>query len=214
MAQGSRWLVMALVLAGLTARADADIFKVFGEAHGGGVFGKGLSGDPVEAGPNDEAFFANVPHLAYGARIGARFLIFEGAIQHHQFANGSRLSTWTQFAVGVGLQPELGDEKARKAHTGGFVEAGVDVGFGLGTGQQVDPPLSNDEITDKAVLIEGRFGFGKHLNKVFDIGVVVPVSWGYFIKTGFDTPANDVSNHYKGLQIEALAYLRLNIKLL
>jgi len=211
MAQGSRWFVVALVLAGLSARADADVLKLFGEVHGGAVGGKGLSGAPVD---QDKDFFSNVPHGAYGVRVGARFLILEGAIQHHQFTNGSRLSTWTQFSTGIGIQADVGDQEARKAHKSGFLDMGVDVAFGLGTGQQVDPPLSNDEISDKGVLIEGRVGFGKHLNELFDIGVVVPVSWGYFLKSDFDAAANDPSTHYKSFQIEALAYLRLNLKLL
>jgi hypothetical protein len=116
MAQGPRWLIVALVLAGLPARAGADLLTVFGEVHGGAVGGKGLSGDPVNAGPEDESFFANVPHGAYGVRVGARLLILEAAIQHHQFTNGSDLSTWTQFAAGIGIQPDFGDEQARILH--------------------------------------------------------------------------------------------------
>lgn len=214
MSQGARLLVVASVLAVLSARAEAEVLKLFGELHGGGGGGKGLSGDPVNAGPDDEAFFANVPHGMYGARIGARFLIIEGAIQHHQFTNGSRLSTWTQFSAGIGITADLGDEKAKKARKGGFVDAGVHAAFGLGTGAQVDPPLSNDEITDKGFLIEGRLGFGKHLGKVLDFGLTVPVSWGYFFKNGFDSAANDLSTHYRSFQIAGLLYLRMNIKLL
>lgn len=209
--QGSRWLVVASVLALCSARADADILKLFGEVHGGGVGGKGLSGDPVD---QNKDFYSNVPHGAYGVRIGARFLILEGAIQHHQYTNGSDLSTWTQFAVGIGIQADLGDEKAKKAKNGPFFDIGVNAAFGLGTGQQVDPPLSNDEITDKGFLVEGRVGFGKHLNKVIDLGVTVPASWGYFFKNGFDTAANDLSTHYRSFQIAGLLYLRLNLKLL
>lgn len=211
MAQGSRWLVVASVVAGLSARADADVLKLFGEVHGGGIGAKGLSGDPVS---QDKDFFSNVPHGAYGVRVGARFLIIDAAIQHHQFTDGSRLSTWTQFAAGIGIQADLGDAQAKKARTGGFVDAGVHVALGLGTGQQVDPPLSNDEITDKGFLIEGRLGFGKHLGKVLDVGVAVPVSWGYFFKNGFDDAANDVSTHYRSLQVAGLVYLRVNLKLL
>jgi hypothetical protein len=212
MAQGARWLVVVLVLAGLSARADADVFKLFGEIHAGAVGGKGLSGDPVTAN-DDESFFRNVPHFAYGARVGARFLILEGTIQHHQFYNGSDLSTWTQFSAGIGIQADLGDEKAKKAKKGNYVDVGVHAAFGLGTGQQVMPPLSNDEITDKGFLIEGRFGFGKHLNKLFDLGVSVPISWGYFFKNGFEDTANDLTTHYQAIQIEALLYLRMNLKL-
>jgi hypothetical protein len=211
MAQGSRCLIVAFVLAGLSGHAEADVLKLFGEVHGGAVAGKGMSGDPVDAG---EDFFANVPHGTYGLRVGARFLILEGAIQHHQFRGSDELSTWTQFAAGLGIQADFGDEQTKKAKKGGYLDVGVNVAFGLGTGRQVDPPLSNDEITDKGFLVEGRLGFGKHLNKLFDIGVAVPVSWGYFFKTGFEDAANDVTTQYRSVQIEGLLYLRMNIKLL
>jgi hypothetical protein len=188
------------------APASADVLKVFGEVHGGGMGGKGTSGDS-----KDEAFFPNAPHGLYGIKVGARFLILEGQIQHHQYRGGGSLATWTQFSVGLGFGIELGDEKQKKAHNGMFAEVNAMLGGGLGTGRQVDPPLSNDEITDKGAVLEGRFSIGKHLGKFFDFGIAFTGSYGYFLKNGV---ANDVSNHYRSFQIEGLGYLRLNIKLL
>jgi hypothetical protein len=111
-------------------------------------------------------------------------------------------------------QVDLGDARQQKAHEGGFFEFGVGTWFGLGTGQQVAPPLDNAQISDKAFLVEARVGIGKHLSNAFDFGLSVPVSWGYFFKNGNGAAANDTSTHYQGIQGEALLYLRLNIKLL
>ena len=58
-------------------------------------------------------------------------------------------------------------------------------------------------------MLEGQVGFGKHLSKIFDIGIVVPMSWGYFFKSG---AANDTSNQYQGIQIDGLLVLRANIR--
>jgi hypothetical protein len=205
-----RVLSFALVLAAATP-ASADVLKLFVEADGGGAYGKGTSGDQVI---KDSAFFAKAPHLDYGALIGAEFLFLDAWIQHHQLTDGSRISTWTQFGAGVHGLVDLGDAKQQKAHEGGFFEFGVGGWFGLGTGQQVMPPLDNAQITDKAFLVEGRVGFGTHLSSVFDFGLSVPVSWGYFFKNGNGAVANDVSTHYQGIQGEALLYLRANIRLL
>lgn len=205
-----RALSFAMVLAVATP-ASADVLKLFAEAHGGGVYGKGTSGEQVI---KDSAFFAKAPHLDYGALIGAEFLFLDAWIQHHQLTDGSRISTWTQFGAGVHGTVDLGDAKQQKAHEGGFFEFGVGAWFGLGTGQQVMPPLDNAQITDKAFLVEGRVGFGTHLSSVFDFGFSVPVSWGYFFKNGNGAVANDVSTHYQGIQGEALLYLRANIRLL
>lgn len=199
---------LAILLA-VHAPASADVLKVFGEIHGGAMGGKGTAGDLKE-----EAFFANAPHGMYGVKVAARFLVLEAQIQHHQYRGGGELATWTQFNAGLGLGMDLGDEKQKKAHESTFVEVGALVGGGLGTGRQVDPPLSNDEITDKGFLLEGRFSFGKHLNKFLDVGIAVTGSWGYFFKNGVDQAANDVGTQYQGMQFEGLGYLRLNIKLL
>ena len=196
--------VLAIVLT--ASVAHADVLRVFGEIHGGGMGGKGTSGDVKE-----DAFFANAPNGMYGVKVAARFLIIDTQIQHHQYRGGGELATWTQFSVGLGIGVDLGDEKQKKEHRSTFVEAGTLVGGGIGTGRQVDPPLSNDEITDKGVVLEGRLSFGKHLNKFLDFGVAATGSWGYFLKNGV---ANDVTNHYQGIQFEGVAYLRLNIKLL
>jgi hypothetical protein len=205
-----RALSFAAVLAAATP-ASADVLKLFAEADGGGVYGTGTSGDkPIK----DAAFFAKAPRLDYGAMIGAEFLFLGAWIQHHQFTDGSRLATWTQFGTGVHVQIDLGDASQQKAHQGGFVEFGAGGWFGLGTGQQVSPPLDNAQISDKAFLLEARVGFGTHLSSVFDLGVAVPVSWGYFFKNGNGAAVNDVSTHYQSIQGEALVYLRGNIRLL
>jgi hypothetical protein len=199
-----RALALLLVLA--PAAASADTFKLFGEAHGGGMYGTGLAGAQ-----KDSAFFANSPHGMYGAEIGAELLFFDGWIQHHQYTNGSRLTTWTQFGLGMHNQVDTGSEEDRKKGEGGYFEFGGGVWFGIGTGQQVMPPLDNAQVSDKGFLLEGRVGFGTHINKVFDLGVQVPLSYGFFFKNG---AANDVSNQYRAFQIEGLVALRANIRLL
>ena len=205
-----RALSLAAVLA-IAGPASADVLKLFVEGNGGGVIGKATGGEPAV---KDAAFFARAPHLAYGALIGAEFLFFDGWIQHHQFTDGNRIATWTQFGVGVHGTIDTGDPKQQKAHEGGYVEFGGGGWFGLGTGQQVMPPLDNAQITDKAFLLEGRLGAGTHLSSVFDLGVTVPVSWGYFFKNGNGAAANNISTHYRGIQGEALIVLRANIRLL
>jgi hypothetical protein len=197
---------VVFALAVVPAVASAEVFKLYAEGGGGGMYGKGLSGTY-----KDDAFFANAKGAAYGVQVGARFLILDGAIRHHQFINGDGLKTWTMFIAGLNFGMDTGDEQAKKEFTSGYFEMGAALAFGVGTGAQVMPPLDNSEVTDKGFLLEGRIGFGKHLNKIFDIGVSAPVSWGYFFKSGGG--ANNTDNQYQGLQLEALLVLRANIRL-
>ncbi len=203
-----RALAVSAVLA-TSASASADVLKLFAEVDGGGVLGKGTSGDPQI---KDAAFFHKVPHGDYGVLVGAELVFLDVWVQHHQFTDGSRIATWTQLGLGVHAQIDFGDLAQRKSHDGGgFFEFGGGGWFGLGTGQQVMPPLDNAQITDKGFIAEGRVGIGAHLSSIFDLGVQVPVSWGYFIKNG--VAVNETSSHYQGVQGEALLYLRGNLRL-
>lgn len=188
------------------ATASAEVFKLYGEVQGGGLFGKGIAGDHKDA----SAFQGS--RGAYGALVGGQFLIFDGNIQHRQYINGDGLTTWTQFTGGLNFGVDTGTEQDKKAHKGGYMSMGIGVGFGVGTGAQVDPPLDNSEVTDKGFLLVVKPGFGKHLNKVFDIGVSVPVSYGYLFKSGNGATANMTESQYQTVQIEALLVLRANIR--
>lgn len=203
--------VVALALLS-AAPASADVAVLMGTIQGGGMVGKGTGGDQ-----KDEAFFANAPNGAYGASIAGRFLFFAAEITHRQYSfvggeDENSVRTWTQFSAGVDFEVGLGDTKQKAARQGGFLQLSAMAGFGLGTGQQVDPPLDNGQITDKGFMLGGKVALGKHLSKNFDFGVMVPAQYGYFFKNG--VAVNDVSNHYQGVHLEALLFLRLYIKII
>lgn len=202
MARLSPLFIAALLLA--PAAASAEVFKLYGEARGGGMYGQGIAGDQQE-----ESFFQGARGLGYGALVGGQFLILDGHIKHTQYRHDGALSTWTQFNGGLNFTLDMGSEEDKKAHKGGYLELGAFVGFGVGTGAQVDPPLDASEVTDKGFFLEGRLGFGKHLNKIFDIGISVPVSWGYIFKSG---AANDMGNQYQSIQADVLLVLRANLR--
>src|SRR5262247_1871336 len=85
------------------AAARADVFAARAELHVGGAGGVGIGGDQ-----KDSAFFAKAPNGAYGALVGAQFLIADAYIDHTQYTDGSRIATWTQFAAGVRVDVKTG----------------------------------------------------------------------------------------------------------
>ncbi len=199
---------LALWLLLVPAAASADTFKLFGEIHGGGMDGEGTSGAQKDA-----DFFANSPHAMYGALVGAEFLFFDAWIQHHQYIDSSQLTTWTQFGLGVHFTMDTGDEQDKKQHKGGYVEFGTGVWFGISTDRQVHPPLDNSQVNDKGFLLEGRLGAGLHLNSVLDIGLQLPVSYGFFFLNSNGAAANNTNNQYRGVEGELLLALRANLRL-
>lgn len=202
-------VLAAVAVIVVPAAASADVVRLYGEVHGGGMFGKGIAGD---AQAQDNSFFHQSRGGAYGALVGGQFLIFDGHLKHHQYPHDGELSTWTQFNAGLNFNFDTGSPTDKKVRKGGYVEFGLWAGFGLATGAQVDPPLDNSEVSDKGFMIETRFGFGKHLSKVFDVGLQVPVSWGYMFRNGEGAAANDVSSQYQSVQVELLLVLRANLR--
>jgi hypothetical protein len=201
----------ALVLAPAAARAD--VISLRAEAHGGGMFGRGVKGDQKE-----DAFFQASPNAVYGGLVGLELFWVDLWIEHHQYTDGDRLTTWTQFATGLDMQIPVGedgppDADGKRSRPKTYIELALYGVFGVGTGQQVDPPLDKSEITDKGLLLEVDFAFGKRINSIMDIGIRVPVSAGYLFKSGNGATANDLSTHYVSVQAEALLYLRFNVKL-
>jgi hypothetical protein len=200
-------LVLLAALA-VPATASADVFKLYGEVQGGGSYGKGIAGDHKA----DSAFQGG--RGTYGFLVGGQILIFDVHIDHHGLISGDGLTTWTQFTGGLSFGFDTGTEQEKKQNKGGYVAMGVGLGFGVGTGAQVDPPLDNSELTDKGFLLEGKLNFGKHLNKVLDIGVEVPVSYGYLFKSGNGATANNTQDQYQSIQGMLLLVLRANIRVI
>lgn len=180
--------------------ASADVLKLSAEIHGGAAYGSGVSGDLKDA-----SFFGQAQGLTYGALVAAKVLFLSGWIQHHQYPRGGDLKTWTQFGLGTRWSLDLGSEDS-----GPFVELGTGLSYGVGTGAQVRPPLDRSQVTDHALIAEARLGIGKHLSSIFDIALVVPLSYGYFLRSSAG-PATDLSTHYIGFQAEGLIALRANI---
>ncbi len=193
---------MAIILLGVSAPADADILTVRAEGRAGAALGKGMFGER-----KDDAFHQQRGNLAYGVVVGAEFLFIDTWIQHDQFLGGGSVNgTWTQFMMGFDFEVDFDDKKSG----GGtwFAELGMGVGFGVGTGQQVDPPLDNSEVTDKGFLVEGRALVAYRLNTLLSVGLTIPLQFGYFTKSGSGSTANNVDNHYSSTGGAAMFTLR------
>ena len=205
----------ALALAAATTPAVADVLSMRAELHGGGAGGAGIAG-----GAKDHAFAKGASGGTYGFLLGAEILFIDAWVEHHQYTDGSLIGTWTQFMSGLDVDLELGKpallpgakKGAKRGRAKGYAELGIEAGFGLGTGQQVTIPLDNAQLTDKAFLIEGRFGVGYNLGPLLSVGITLPVSYGYMFKAGPGVVANDNSNRYQAIQGALMLNLRFRLK--
>jgi hypothetical protein len=208
----------AAALALLAAPASADLISFHARALGGGSVGKGLFGDR-----KDDAFHAGADGLTYGAQVGVEILFIDVWVEHDQYITSGDLSgTWTQFMTGLDLELDIGEQKegvrndrgeVDGGYSSGYFEFGLGAGFALGTGQQVDPPLDNSEVTDKGFVAQVHAGVGWRLTPSWSLGLLVPVQGGYLFKSGPGATANDLSTHYGQVSAAALLNLRLKIQL-
>ena len=201
-------LVASLVLVPTVARAD--VATIYAQIDGGAGGGVGVGGAQKDA-----AFAADAPPGVYGVLVGAEFLFTDVFVEHRQLTDGSRVATWTQIAAGFDVDIELGappEQPGKPKQPGhGYVELGLYGGFGVGTGQQVSPPLSNDEVTDKGFFVEGRAGAGWLLGRYMRLGLTVPVSGGYYFKSGEGIDSNDTETHYNQIQAALLLAFRVEL---
>jgi hypothetical protein len=207
--------VLAAALAAGSGSAHADVLTLYGMAEGGLASGTGISGAQ-----KDNTFHEGAQGAAYGALVGVEFLFFDGFIEHTQYRNSDGLAgTWTQFMAGMDVNLDLGAKKDTKPGpdgkpTGGFSsmygELGLAIGFGVGTGQQVNPPLDYAQVSDRGFLAQVSAGIGWRLTRVISLGLRVPVQAGYMFKKGV---ANDQNNQYVSAQAAALANFRLDFEL-
>lgn len=209
-------LAALLALCGAPAAAQADIVSVLAQVHGGASGGRGISGDR-----KDEAFHDGATGGTYGAKVGVEILFIDVWVGHDQYRDSDRLlGTWTTFMSGFDLELDLGSQKGGTrndrgevdgGYSAGYAEFGMGAGFGLGTGQQVMPPLDNGEITDKGFVSQAFVGAGWRLSPALSLGVQVPVTGAYLIKSGPGANVNDTSTRYTEISAAALVALRLNV---
>lgn len=209
-------LAAALPLA-VAGTARADIASLDAQIQGGGSGGQGVDGEL-----QDQAFHDKVSGLTYGARVGVEILFIDAWVEHNQYiSDGSDfLGTWTQFMTGLDFDFDVGGRKGDHSlkdgtkgggYASGYGEVGFAVGYGVGTLQQVDPPLDNAQIDDKGFLGQISVGAGYRITRVLSVGVNVPMQVGYMFKSG--VPANIMSNQYVSVEAAALLNLRMQFQL-
>lgn len=197
-------LGVALAFTLTPALASAGIIDVYGQLQGGGMYGQGVAG-----GQKDNDFFQGAAGPAAGFKLGAEVMFIDAWVEHDEYLDGSGLlGTWTQLMVGFDVDVPLGTPAPGKTPRL-FGDLGIGVGYGMGTGQQVELPLDNGQLSDKGFVGELRFGLEYRLNRMLSLGLSVPVTYGYLFKNLTD--ANDEDNQYQSVHATGLVYLKLHL---
>lgn len=199
----------------------ADTLSATAQVQTGYADGRGVGGAQ-----QDDAFFEGAAGLGYGARAGVELLFARSWIEHNQLVgSGGLQGTWTQIMAGIGVDFGVGttrkgkdlDKEGEPVPTSGYSayygEAELAFGYGVGTGQQVEPPLSNRQITDKGPVAQLTLGGGYRITEALSLGVQVPVQGAYLFKSGDGLFANEEETHYQSIHAAALVNLRMRLGL-
>ncbi len=194
-----RLVLLAVLLA--AGRAVAGPFELHADLRVGAASGYGLGGDQ-----KDNDFFDHTRGGTYGVLVGMRVLFFEASIEHDQFTDFSSVKgTWTELDAGIGIAIAV-DDVLRGESNRLFVNVGLDLGAGFGTGRQISPPLDNAQISDKGVLLNGRIGIEYRVLPFLALAAEFPAGWGYMLKN--DVPANLDGSSYTSFHFMVLGVLR------
>jgi Outer membrane protein beta-barrel domain len=190
-----------LVLLLAAAPAAAGPFELHADLRVGAASGYGIAGDQKQ---ND--FFDHTKGGTYGLLVGVRLLFFEASIEHDQFTDFSSVKgTWTELDGGIGgaiaVDDVLGGESNKL-----YVNFGLDVGAGFGTGRQISPPLDNAQISDKGILLNGHIGIEYRIWPFLALAAEFPAGWGYMLKN--DVPATQDGSSYATFHFMVLGVVR------
>ena len=213
-----------------SAPAHADVFKLFAEADGGAHGGHRQRRRSEGRDVLRERAARDVRRRAR-RRAGVPR---RPTIQHHQYTDGSRVATWTQFGARHALRDRLragqahsrSDAREHEGESGQREEARAGARRRLRrvrrrTSGSASAPASRSirrsttrRSRDKALIGEARLGFGKHVierDRLRRPGAgVVGLLHQERQRRGRQRPLDALP----GVQAEALVYLRLNLRLL
>jgi hypothetical protein len=185
--------VVALAVLLLATPAHAVLLEVHAGLRAGVATGRGLGGAQ-----RDHDFFSGARGGAWGALIGLQVLLLDTRVEHTRFTEGG---TFTQLVLGPRLTLPLGG----RLHA----DLGAAAGFGFGTGRPIQGAPSDEDITDKGLLLELHAGLELRLARVVGVGVAVPVGWSYLWNSG----VTDVSSHYTAFRAAVLGTVTIRFGL-
>ena len=186
------------------AQEHAKLVDLYGSVLMGGTVGRGTDGGTPD-------FFHQSQGGAAGVNVGVRLIFLDLSIRFLQMFDGAgRAGTLSTVMLGPALEiPVVGggkDVHGRVRPVQVVVRPGLAAGFGFGTDAPVKPPLTNDQLAAKGLLLMGRFGIERLFGPVLGIGAEVQGGYHYLFGASGLT-----SDHSEGWQLAGFANVSLHL---
>ncbi len=201
-------LVASVLLAGAAdkARAQGKLIDLHGAILGGGMIGRGSGG-------NQDLFY-QTQGAGFGAEVGARLLVLDLSIRFLQMVSpdgyrGTLLSALVGPSIEIPVVHGGKDKQGKTLPPKVVVRPGLAAGFGLGTLVPVKPPLTNDQLAGKGLLIMGRFAVERMFGPV--IGIGAEIQGGYHYLFGANAEINGQQDSSSGWQMGGFGTLAIHL---
>ena len=196
-------LTLGLLVTLAAAPAEARLIDLYAGPRAGGMIGWGSR----TATPD---FFEKARGAALGAEVGVKVLILNLSVTFLQMLDGNgRSGTLSQALLGFELDIPIGNPRSPEERRKLLLRPGAGAGVGFGTPGPVRPPLSNDQISDKGFITQGKLALEYNPNVLLGVGVEGAFGYHYFV--GAQAVANDVSTHSAGYQMTLLGTATLHL---
>ncbi|MBC8131779.1 MAG: hypothetical protein H7X95_02265 [Deltaproteobacteria bacterium] len=148
-----------------------------------------------------------------GLELGARLLILDFSMRFLQMVNtGGSGGTMLSALLGPSVEiPVLGggqDAEGKQLPPRLVISPGLAGGVTFGSLVPVDPPLTNDQLAGKGLILMGRFAVERMYGPI--LGVGAEIQGGYHYLVGASGVANG-KDHSSGWQLGAFATLAFHL---
>ncbi|MEP6653837.1 MAG: hypothetical protein ABJA82_10780 [Myxococcales bacterium] len=177
-------LVLATVLAliaGLNSHAHArgKLVDLHGAVLAGGMTGRGSD----SATPD---LFHQTEGAGMGLELGARLLVLDFSLRFMQTINthgagGTVLSALFGPSLEIPLIGGGQDSSGNELPPELVIRPAVAAGLCFGTLVPVDPPLTNDQLAGKGLLVVGRFAVERMFGQILGVGGEVQAGYHYLV---------------------------------
>jgi hypothetical protein len=195
-------LALGLLVALSAAPAQARLIDLYAGPRAGGMIGWGSRSTTPD-------FFEKARGAALGAEVGVKVLVLNLSVSFLQMLDGSgRSGTLSQALLGFELDIPIGNPRSPEERRKLLLRPGAGAGVGFGTPGPVRPPLSNDQISDKGFITQGKLALEYNPNVLLGFGVEGAFGYHYFVGA---QAANNVSTHSAGYQMTLLGTATLHL---
>jgi hypothetical protein len=175
-----------VVAAALAPRpAEAKLVDLYGALRGGGVVGSGTA-----SGEQSSDFFKSARGPGFGFELGLELLNVNASVNFTQLLDGGG-AAGTVTELLLGFDGEIGIDGLRRPKT--FIRLGGSAGIALGTHRPVNPPLDNEQVSDKGPILQAVVGVDRYLAPVVTIGLEATAGYHYFAAGPLNSPTSTSS---------------------